>query len=168
MWQSTKKYMVHSYKHSACSFRIIWRKKTFQDYYHYHCYQWHMQYLSAHITLYYWGYDMNIYMLVWMCGNYMHIHWETLWGWLQPDNWQKVSMDLFYLEVYWISLLPLLRQGSWNQLRYWGWVRHFDCLCHLIGALPLSSFSFNDFSPSETRERSYDPDWDCTLEKQYY
>lgn len=38
---------------------------------------------------------------------YTHARTETLKGWMQCDNWQQVSTDLFY----WISLLPLLSQG---------------------------------------------------------
>lgn len=40
-----------------------------------------------------------------------HVSSGTETWWMQPGNWQQVSMDFFHLAVYWISPLPLLRQG---------------------------------------------------------
>jgi len=74
----------------------------------------HTEYVT-NVDIHICQYSMSFctHMYVWMCPHththtYTHTSVECS---MQPDNCRPLSMDLFYLGVYWISLLPLLRKG---------------------------------------------------------
>lgn len=91
-------------------------------------------------------------------------HTQTLKGQLQHDNWKQASEALFLSTLHVLNWSwYLFKTCDWSQLRYWGWHRRSNHLCHSVGALSRSP---GGSSVSPTGDDSADRGWDGNWVKQ--